>query len=57
MIDSHDSCFSFLNRSVLFFPREKIERKPKEQRLVTIEALFIEKISGMAIAKLLDMRE
>ena len=40
VIDSHDSSFSFLNRSILFFPREKIEIKPKEQRLVIIEAPF-----------------
>ena len=30
---------------------------PKEQKLVIIEALFIEEISGMAIVKLLDMQE
>ena len=34
-----------------------IEIKPKEQRLVIIEAPFIEEISGMAIVKLLDMQE
>ena len=29
VIDSHDSCFSFLNRSIPFFPKEKTEIKPK----------------------------
>ena len=31
IINSRESCFSFLNRSVLFFPKEKIILKPKEQ--------------------------
>ena len=48
VIDSRDSCLSFLNRP--------IEVKPKEQKLITIEALFIEEISGMAITKLLDRK-
>ena len=30
--------------------------KPKEQKLITIEALFLEEISGMAITKLLDTK-
>ena len=29
VIDSHDSCFSFLNRPITFFPKEKVEIKPK----------------------------
>ena len=57
VIDLCDSCFSFLNRSIPVFPREKIEIKPKEQRLVIIEAPFIEEISGMAIVQLLDKQE
>ena len=54
VIDSRDSCLSFLNRSIPFFAKEAIEVKPKEQKLITIEAAFIEEISGMAITKLLD---
>ena len=54
VIDPCDSCFSFLNRSIPFFPKEKVEIKPKEQKLVIIEAPFVEEISGMAIVKLLD---
>ena len=57
VVDSWDSCPSFLNRSIPFFPREKVEVKPKEQKLIVVEAPFIEEISGMAITKLLDVKE
>ena len=53
-IDSHESCFSFLNRSIPFFSREQIVLKPKEQKYITIEAPFVEEILGMAIVKILD---
>ena len=32
VIDSHDSCLSFLNRSIHVFQREKVEVKPKDLR-------------------------
>ena len=57
VIDLCDSCFSFLNRSILFFPKEKTEINPKEQKLVIVEAPSVEEISGMGIVKLLDMQE
>ena len=57
VIDSWDSCVSFLNRSIPFFPREKLSVKPKEQKLVVLEAPFVEEISGMAITKMLDAKE
>ena len=57
VIDSMDSCVSFLNRSIPFFPREKASVKPKEQKLVVLEAPFVEEISGMAITKMLDVKE
>ena len=57
VIDSCDSFFSFQNRSIHFFPQKKIEINPKEQKLVVVEAPFVEEISGMAIVKLLDMQE
>ena len=57
VIDSCDSCFSFLNKSIPFFPKEKTEIKAKEQKLVVVEAPFVEDISGMAIMKVLDMQE
>ena len=57
VIDSQDSCVSFLNRSIPFFPREKVSVKSKEQKLVVLEAPFVEEISGMAITKMLDVKE
>ena len=45
MIDSHNSCFSFLNRSIPFFPK------------IIVEAPFVEELSGMAIIKVLDLNE
>ena len=57
VIDSQNSCFSFLNRSIPFFPKEKVEVKPKEQKLMVLEAPFKEEIMGMAITKLLDKKE
>ena len=56
VIDSRDSCLSFLNRSMPFFSKEEVEVKPKEQKLITIEDPFLEEISGMAITKLLDTK-
>ena len=57
VIDSQDSCVSFLNGSIPFFPKEKISVKPKEQKLIVLEAPFVEEISGMAITKMLDVKE
>ena len=54
VINSLECCFSFLNRSIPIFPREEIVLKPKEQKLIKIEAPFLDKISGLAIIKLLD---
>ena len=49
VIDSRDSCVSFLNRSIPFFPKEKVSLKPKEQKLIVLVAPFVEEISGMAL--------
>ena len=57
VIDSQNSCLSFINRSIPFFPKEKVEVKPKEQELMVLEAPFEEEITGMAITKLLDIQE
>ena len=54
VIDSRDSCLNFLNRLIPFFAKDKVEVKPKEQKLIIVEAPFVDKISGMAITKLLD---
>ena len=57
VIDLQDSCFSFLSRSNLFFPVTAVEIAPKTQKMVVVEAPFIEELSGMAIVKILDMKE
>ena len=57
VIDSQDSCFSFLSRSVPFSPVTAVEIAPKMQKMVVIEAPFVEELSGMAVVKILGMRE
>ena len=57
VIDSQDSGVNFLNRSIPFFPKEKVSVKPKEQMLINLEAPFVEEISGMVITKMLDAKE
>ena len=57
VIDSWDSCVNFLNRSIPFFPKEKVSVKPKEQRIMVLEAPFVEEISGMAVTKMLGAKE
>ena len=57
MIDSQDSCSSFLSRSIPFFPVTSVEIAPKTQKMVVIETPFVEEVSGMAIVKILDMEE
>ena len=53
VIGSWDSCVNFLNQSIPFFSRQKVSVKPKEQKILTLEAPFIEEISGMEITKML----
>ena len=57
VIDSRESYFSFLSRSIPFFPVMTVEIMPKSQKMVIIEAPFIKELSGMAIVKILDMKE
>ena len=57
MIDSRDSCFSFLSRLIPFFPVTVVEIASKMQKMVMIETPFIEELSGMAIVKILNMKE
>ena len=54
VINSRDCCFKFLNRSVPIYPEKEIVLKPNEQKLVKVKAPFVDKISGMAIIKILD---
>ena len=44
IINLQESCFSFLNRSEPIFPKERIMLKPKEQKLVKIDAPFSDEI-------------
>ena len=57
VIDSRDSCFSCLSRSIPFFPVMTVEIMPKTQKMVIIEAPFVEELSGMAMVKILDIKE
>ena len=57
VIDSHEFCFSFLNRSIPIFPRERTKVPPKAQVMMIIKAPFVEELSGMEIIKVLDMNE
>ena len=54
VINSRECCFSFLNRSITIFLKEEIVLKPKEQKIIKIEAPFLDEISGLAIIKLVD---
>ena len=57
VIDMWDSLFKYLNRSIPFFLKEQVVLKPKERKFIKIEAPFIDKISGLAIIKMLDSKE
>ena len=57
VIDSRESCFSFISRSIPFFPVMTVEIVPKSQKMVIVEAPFIKELSGMAMVKILDMKE
>ena len=51
-----DSFLHFPNRSTPLFPKMDILLKPREQRFMKIDMPFIDKISGLAIFKLLDLK-
>ena len=57
VINSRDLCFSLLTRSIPFFPVKTVEIVPKTQKMVMIEAPFVEELSGMAMVKILDRKE
>ena len=42
VIDSRESCFSFLSRSIPFFPVMTVEVAPASQKMVMVEAPFVE---------------
>ena len=57
VIDSRESCFSFLSRSIPIFPATTVEIAPASQKMVMVDAPFVEELSGMAMIKILDMKE
>ena len=57
VIDTWDSSFKYLNRSLPFFSKEQVVVKPKEGKFIKIEAPFVDEISGLAKVKMLDTRE
>ena len=57
VIDSRESCFSFLSRSIPFFPVMTVEIALASQKMVMVDAPFIEELSGMAMVKILDIKE
>ena len=57
VIDSRESSFRFLSRSIPIFPREQIIVKPGEKKLILIESPLIEEISGMGIVKIVDQEQ
>ena len=57
VIDSRESCFSFLSRSIPFFPVTTVEIAPASHKMVTVDTPFVEELSGMAMVKILDMKE
>ena len=54
VIDSRESCFSFLSRSIPFFPTTTVKIAPASQKIVMVDAPFVEELSGMAMIK--DLR-
>ena len=56
ILDTRDSSFRFLNRSIPFFSKEQAVGKPKEKKFTKIEAPFVEEISCLAIVKMLDIK-
>ena len=54
VINLREFCPKFLNRSVPIYPEEEIVLKSNEQKLVKVKVPFVDKISGMAIIKILD---
>ena len=44
VIDTQDSFFKFLNRSIPFFSKEQVVLKPKERKFIKIEVPFVDEI-------------
>ena len=57
VIDTRDSSFKFLKRSLPFYSKDQVIVKPKERKFIKIEAPFVDEISGLVIVKILDSKE
>ena len=55
-IISRESCFTFWNMSLSFFPKKQVILEAREQRLIKSEGPFLDEISGFIIVKILDRR-
>ena len=53
IINSQVCCFNFSNRLIPIFLKECIALKSREQKLIRVDAQFIDEISGLAINKIL----
>ena len=56
VIDSRESCFSFLSRSIQFIPVMTVEVAHTSQKMVMVEAPSLDELSGMSMVKILDMK-
>ena len=54
VIKMKEFCLNFLNRSILFFPKNQVILKQKGQRLILVDVPFMDEISGLVIVKFLD---
>ena len=52
VIDSCETCFRFLSRSIPIFSRKQVVVKPGERKLIPTEMPFVEEISGMYFCRL-----
>ena len=57
IIDSRESLFHFSQQINSIFPVVTVEVAPASQKMVMIEAPFIKELSGMAMVKILDIKE
>ena len=57
VIDTWDSSFKSLNRSIPFLSKEQVVLKPKEKKFIKIEAPFVDEILGLPVVKMLDSKE
>ena len=54
VINSKDCRFEFLNRPVPIYLEKEVILKTDEQKLVKVKAPFVDKISGLAVIKIID---